>query len=59
MNLNELKKMAKGLGVKPSNLKKPDLIRTIQVAEGNIDCFGKAEGDCDQKDCLFIADCLR
>ena len=48
MTLNELKKMAKGLGVKPSNLKKPDLIRTIQVAEGNVDCFEKAEGDCDQ-----------
>ncbi len=59
MNLNELKKMAKGLGVKPGNLKKPDLIRSIQIAEGNFDCYGKAEGDCDQKDCLFRADCFR
>ena len=58
MTLNELKQMAKGLGVKPGKLKKSDLIRTIQVAEGNIDCFGKAEDDCDQKDCLFRADCL-
>lgn len=59
MNLNELKKMAKGLGVKTGNLKKPDLIRSIQIEEGNFDCYGTAKGDCDQKGCLFRADCLR
>ena len=58
MNINELKKMAKELGVKPSNLKKTELIRAIQIAEGNFDCFGKAEGDCDQEDCLFRVECL-
>ena len=58
MNLNELKKMAKGLEVKPGNLKKPDLIHAIQIAEGNFDCFGKAENYCDQEGCLFRDECL-
>lgn len=58
MNLNEVKLMANGLGVKVGKMKKPDLIRAIQVAEGNFDCFGKAEGDCDQRDCIFRSDCL-
>ena len=36
MKLTEIKKMAKGLGLKVSRVKKADLIRAIQVAEGNI-----------------------
>lgn len=58
MNLNELKKMAKGLEIKPSNLKKTELIHAIQIAEGNFDCFGKAESYCDQEGCLFSDECL-
>jgi hypothetical protein len=57
MNMNELKKMAKGLGIKSSN-KKAELIHAIQIAEGHFDCFGKAEGYCDQEDGLFRVECL-
>ena len=58
MNMNELKKMAKGLGIKLSNKKKTELIHAIQIAEGHFDCFGKAEGYCDQENCSFRDDCL-
>ena len=39
MNLNEIKKKANGMGVKTNNLKKADLIRAIQKAEKNFDCY--------------------
>jgi hypothetical protein len=47
-----------GLGIKTSNLRKSELIRSIQRAEGNFDCFGTAEDYCDQINCLFLQDCL-
>ncbi len=50
--------MAKGLGIKLSNKKKTELIHAIQIAEGHFDCFGKAEGYCDQENCSFRDDCL-
>lgn len=58
MTLAQIKTKAKGLGVKPGKMKKTELIHAIQLAEGNFDCFGKAEGDCDQLACCFRDDCL-
>lgn len=34
------------------------LIRSIQRAEGNPDCFRRAEGQCDQIDCYWRLYCL-
>ncbi|MBW2642235.1 MAG: SAP domain-containing protein [Deltaproteobacteria bacterium] len=34
------------------------LIRSIQRAEGNLDCFRKAKGYCDQLDCYWRPYCL-
>jgi hypothetical protein len=34
------------------------LIRSIQRAEGNPDCFRRTEGDCDQVDCAWRPYCL-
>lgn len=34
------------------------LIRSIQRAEGNPDCFGKANGHCDNMDCAWRKYCL-
>ena len=34
------------------------LIRSIQRAEGNPDCFGKARGYCDRTDCAWREYCL-
>ncbi len=59
MKMDEIKRKAKGLGIKVmATTKKPDLIQQIQRAEGNFDCFGRAEDYCDQWDCCFREDCL-
>ncbi len=59
MTVKELQKLAKGLGIKAAGLRKFELIREIQKAEGNFDCFGTAIEYCDQTGCLFRDDCLR
>jgi hypothetical protein len=58
MKMQEVRVMAKALGINSFGRKKIDLIREIQLAEGNFDCFGTAEGFCDQQDCRFRALCL-
>ena len=36
-----------------------EVIRAIQRAEGNFDCYGTAvEGECDQEECLWREDCF-
>jgi len=59
MKINEIREKAKALGIKVmGTTKKADLIRQIQKAEGNFDCFGTAKDYCDQLDCCFREDCL-
>ncbi|MBF0274642.1 MAG: SAP domain-containing protein [Nitrospinae bacterium] len=58
MKLQEIKDKAKGLGIKTSKIKKGDLVRSIQTAEGNIPCFESSVDYCDQKDCCWRPDCL-
>ncbi len=58
MTVKELQKMAKVLGVKTVGLRKGELIKQIQKAEGNFDCFASATDYCDQMNCLFREDCL-
>lgn len=59
MNLNEIRSRAKALGLTPTTkTKKGDLIRTIQRAEGNFDCYGSAgRFDCPQQDCCWRESC--
>jgi hypothetical protein len=55
-----LKDMAKSQGLKVGNMKKQNIIRSIQLAEGNFDCFGSAvAGECDQMNCIWRVDCLK
>jgi hypothetical protein len=36
------------------------LIRSIQIIEGNMDCFGTArDGNCDRLDCSWRESCLK
>ncbi|RZB38524.1 MAG: hypothetical protein SRB2_00272 [Desulfobacteraceae bacterium Eth-SRB2] len=35
------------------------LIRSVQRMEGNPDCFGKADGNCDRLDCAWREYCLK
>lgn len=60
MNIKEIKKIANEKGLRVGNIKKENLIKRIQVAEGNFDCFGTAiAGGCDQFICLWRDDCLK
>jgi hypothetical protein len=35
------------------------LIRSVQIIEGNPDCFGKSDGNCDRLDCAWRELCLK
>jgi hypothetical protein len=35
-----------------------NLIRSVQRAEGNPDCFARAQGHCDRLDCAWLQYCL-
>ena len=60
MNLKDIKGIARNQGVKTGKMKKDEIIRAIQRAEGNFDCFGTAvSSHCLQSDCLWREDCLK
>ncbi len=58
MGMPEIKKKAQSLGLTPGKMKKPELIHTIQVTEGNTACFGRSDGQCGNAGCCFMRDCL-
>lgn len=58
MKLQEIRKIAVNKGLKPGTMKKADLIRSIQEAEGNPVCFGtERAGSCGEDECLWKSDC--
>ena len=58
MNIKEVKAVAKNLGVNPGKMKKEELIRTIQLAEDNPQCFNtNFSQQCGQEECLWLGDC--
>ncbi len=58
MKMGEVRKMAKKHKINSFGKSKKDLILEIQRAEGNFDCFGKANTFCDQHKCCFRSLCL-
>ena len=58
MKLDEIREIAKQHQIKTVRMKKAELIRAIQQAEGNEQCFdsGKA-ATCGQEMCLWREDC--
>lgn len=59
MNISEINAVAKNLGIHASKYTKLDLIKTIQIAEGNFDCYASASnGECNQEDCCWRSDCF-
>ena len=59
INIKEITSIAKNRGIKTAKLNKLSLIRTIQIEEGNFDCYGTAyTGECDQHQCSWRTDCL-
>lgn len=58
--MNDIRKIALAQGIKPKKLTKAALVKTIQLNEGNFDCFGSATtGVCDQTNCIWGADCIK
>lgn len=59
MKLEELRNLAKSYGIQPGKLPKAGLIKSIQLGEGNFDCFATAyAGECDQFGCSWREDCF-
>lgn len=58
MKMPEIRSKAQRLGIKPGKMNKSDLIRAIQMQEGNTPCFGTTMSPCDQEACCWRADCL-
>jgi hypothetical protein len=58
MQMSDVKKIAMQHGIKVGKMKKDDIVRAIQKAEGNEACFatGKA-AICGQGGCLWRGDC--
>jgi len=59
MNMQEIRGVAKGLGIKTSRMTKVNLVRAIQLSEGNFSCFASPlNGECDQLECMWREDCF-
>jgi hypothetical protein len=59
MTVKEIKVIAKNMGVQTGKMKKADLVRTIQTAEGNTSCFQTGQVDtCGQENCCWRSDCM-
>ncbi|HDD45085.1 MAG TPA: SAP domain-containing protein [Candidatus Desulfofervidus auxilii] len=60
MTLKEVKAIAKKMGLRIGRMKKAELIRSIQKAEGNIPCFATDRVyECGEENCLWREDCLK
>jgi hypothetical protein len=58
MKLDEIREIAKQQNIKAGKMKKADLVRAIQQAEGNQVCFDSDKSDqCGQDGCLWREDC--
>jgi hypothetical protein len=59
MTLQEIKAIARSNGMRIRNMKKENIIRTLQQIEGNASCFATDEvRECGQENCLWRHDCL-
>ena len=59
MRLEEIRGIAKEMGIGTYRIKKADLVRTIQREENNIECYGTERVDiCQEEACLWRSDCL-
>lgn len=57
--MQEIRERAKDFGIKTARMNKLDLIREIQLSEGNFGCFASAtDGECDQTACMWRKDCF-
>ena len=59
MKLSAVRQKADALGVATKGMKKAELIRAIQEAEGNPPSFGNNDGNCPYEDCCWCDDCIK
>jgi hypothetical protein len=59
MIVKEIKKIAKERGIKSAKMLKADLIRIIQIKEGNSPCYETGIVACDQTGCCWWGDCQK
>jgi hypothetical protein len=58
MQMKKIKEIAKKKGVNAGKMGRIELVRAIQRAEGNSDCFATVHvNECNQINCLWRADC--
>lgn len=59
MNMNEIREIARQLNLKSGKANKAELVRAIQLAEGNVPCFNSNNSSgCGQFNCLWRQDCV-
>ncbi len=59
MTVKDVRAKATEMGIQLGNkMKKADMIRTIQIAEGNTPCFQTGVTSCDQVNCCWRSDCM-
>ncbi len=58
MTIREIRKRAKAVGVTLQTENKADLIRAVQAAEKNPQCFHTGRERCDQVACCWLEDCV-
>ncbi len=59
MKIQRVREIAREQGMDPGKAEKAELIKAIQIKEGNFDCFATAyEGACDQTGCQWREDCF-
>jgi hypothetical protein len=57
MHINAIRKIAKKMNIDPRSMDKKELIRSIQIKEGNFPCFKTDPSFCDEYDCCWRTDC--
>jgi hypothetical protein len=58
MKMEEIKTKAKTMHIRVGRMKKAELIRAIQLQEGNTPCYQTEQPLCSQESCLWRDDCL-
>ena len=59
MTFKEIRIMAKGMGINSYRMKKTDLVRAIQRAENNMQCYGTGRVEyCNEDAYLWRNDCF-
>lgn len=59
MKMDDIRALAREIGIKPGKLNKTQLVHSIQRQEGNFDCFASAaNGECDQWGCRWRESCF-